>query len=134
MTVYAKIPFGGHFVADKLEEKLLIFHTVGCFGRKLRSMATLAATAGMFLVAAPARAADDIPDGAGKEIVIKVCTACHGIIEFTSQKHTKPEWDEVVDNMAQRGARASDDEFDKIVAYLAKNFGKDTPPKEEPKQ
>ena len=134
MTVYAKIPFSGHFVADKLEEKLLIFHTVGCFGRKVRSVAMLAATAVMFLVAAPVRAADDIPDGAGKEIVIKVCTACHGIIEFTSQKHSKPEWDEVVDNMAQRGARAFDDEFDMIVAYLAKNFGKDTPPKAEPKQ
>ena len=112
----------------------MIFHTVVRFGRKLRSVAMLTATVVVFLVAAPARAADDIPDGAGKEIVIKVCTACHGIIEFTSQKHTKPEWDEVVDNMAQRGARASDDEFDKIVAYLAKNFGKDTPPKEEPKQ
>jgi cytochrome c5 len=119
---------------NKLEEKLLIFHTVGCFGRKLRSVTMLAAAAVMFLVAAPARAADDIPDGAGKEIVIKVCTACHGIIEFTSQKHTKPEWDEVVDNMAQRGARASDDEFDMIVAYLAKNFGKEAPSKAEPKQ
>ena len=132
--VYAKIPLSGHFLADGLEGKLLIFKTVGCFERKVRSLAKLASVAGMFLVAAPVRAADDIPDGAGKEIVIKVCTACHGIIEFTSQKHTKPEWDEVVDNMAQRGARASDDEFDKIVAYLAKNFGKDTPPKEEPKQ
>jgi hypothetical protein len=88
----------------------------------------------MTLVPASVRAADDIPEGPGKETVIKVCTACHGIIEFTSQKHTKTEWDEVVDNMAQRGARASDAEFDTIVAYLAKNFGKDAPPKEEPKQ
>ena len=112
----------------------MIFHTVGCFGRKVRSLALSASVAVIFLVATPVRAADDIPDGAGKEIVIKVCTACHGIIEFTSQKHTKPEWDEVVDNMAQRGARASDDEFDMIVAYLAKNFGKDTPSKEAPKQ
>jgi cytochrome c5 len=92
----------------------------------------LAAIGGMFLLAAPVRAADDIPDGAGKEIVIKVCTACHGVIEFTSQKHTKPEWDEVVDTMAQRGARASDDEFDMIVVYLTKNFGKDAPSKDEP--
>ena len=89
-----------------------------------------ALVSGLFLLAAPVRAADEIPEGPGKEIVIKVCTACHGIIEFTSQKHTKPEWDEVVDNMAQRGARASDDEFDMIVAYLAKNFGKDAPSKE----
>jgi hypothetical protein len=117
-----------------VEDKLLIFNTIGRSGRKLRGLAMLAVATMIFLVAAPVRAADDIPEGTGKEIVIKVCTACHGIIEFTSQKHTKPEWDEVVDNMAQRGARASDDEFDMIVAYLAKNFGKDTPSKEAPKQ
>jgi mono/diheme cytochrome c family protein len=129
-----KSPSAGISLRISWKEKLLIFHTVGCFGRKVRSLALSASVAVMFLVAAPVRAADDIPEGAGKEIVIKVCTACHGIIEFTSQKHTKPEWDEVVDNMAQRGARASDDEFDMIVAYLAKNFGKDTPSKEAPKQ
>src|SRR6202163_4381153 len=132
MMVYAKIPFSGHFLRDKLEEKVLIFHTVGSFEQKLRCLAMLASVAVIFLLlAVPVRAADDIPEGAGKEIVIKVCTACHGIIEFTSQKHSKPEWDEVVDNMAQRGARAYDDEFDMIVTYLAKNFGKDTPSKEE---
>src|SRR3979490_2974336 len=134
MMVYAKISFSGHFLADRMKEKVLIFHTVGCFAQKLRSLAMLASVAVIFLLpVAPVRAADDIPEGAGKEIVIKVCTACHGIIEVKSQKHSKPEWDEVVDNMAQRGARASDDEFDMIVAYLTKNFGKDTP-KEDPKQ
>ena len=90
----------------------MIFKIVGCFRQ------ILAAVPVMFLLASPVRAADDIPEGAGKEIVMKVCTACHGIIEFTSQRHTKPEWDEVVDNMAQRGARASDDEFDMIVLFV----------------
>jgi mono/diheme cytochrome c family protein len=105
--------------------------TFRVFGSRIALPAAAVLT---FLASAPVQAADDIPDGPGKETVMKVCTACHGIIEFTSQKHTKTEWDEVVDNMAQRGARASDAEFDTIVAYLAKNFGKDASPKEEPKQ
>src|SRR5579862_2618549 len=76
------------------------------------------------LLAAPVQA-QDLPEGAGKEIVMKVCTTCHGIDHFTGKKKTKDEWNDTVDKMAQRGAQASDEEFDKIVAYLAANFGKD---------
>ena len=68
---------------------------------------------------------DDIPDGEGKDIVMKVCTPCHGTAEFAGRKLTRKEWDEKVDQMAARGARASDEEFDQIVNYLAKNFGKE---------
>lgn len=67
---------------------------------------------------------DDIPDGEGKDIVMKVCTPCHGTSEFSNRRLTRQEWDDKVDNMAARGARASDEEFDLIVKYLAKNFGK----------
>jgi hypothetical protein len=67
---------------------------------------------------------DDLPDGEGKDVVLKVCTPCHGVSEFSGRRLTRAEWDEKVDNMAARGARASDEEFDLIVKYLAKNFGK----------
>ncbi len=67
----------------------------------------------------------DLPDGPGKDIVLKVCTPCHGVSEFSAKRLTRAEWDEKVDNMAARGARASDEEFDLIVKYLAKNFGKE---------
>ena len=68
--------------------------------------------------------AEDLPEGEGKDIVLKVCTPCHGVSEFTGRRLTRMEWDDKVDNMAARGARASDEEFDLIVKYLAKNFGK----------
>jgi hypothetical protein len=68
---------------------------------------------------------DDLPDGEGKEVVLKVCTPCHGVSEFTAKRLTRKEWDDKVDDMAARGARASDEEFDVIVKYLAKNFGKE---------
>lgn len=72
--------------------------------------------------------AQDLPDGAGKDLVMKVCTVCHELERITSKKRTKEEWSDTVDKMAVRGAMATDEEFETIVAYLAKYFGKDPPP------
>ena len=77
------------------------------------------------LTAASAQA-QDLPDGAGKDLVMNVCTVCHEAGRFTSKKKTKEEWNDTVDKMAARGAKASDQEFETIVAYLAKNFGKES--------
>ena len=77
-----------------------------------------------FLPAASLQA-QDLPDGAGKELVMNVCSACHELTRITSKKRTKEEWSDTVDKMAKNGAKATDEEFDRIVAYLAKYFGKD---------
>ena len=69
--------------------------------------------------------AQDLPEGSGKDLVMKVCTVCHELTRITSKKKTKEEWNDTVDKMAARGAMASDEEFEMIVAYLAKNFGKE---------
>ncbi|PWU06449.1 MAG: hypothetical protein C5B51_12220 [Terriglobia bacterium] len=69
--------------------------------------------------------AQDLPEGAGKELVGKVCTVCHELTRITSKKRTKAEWSDTVDKMAARGAMATDEEFETIVAYLAKHFGKE---------
>ena len=77
-----------------------------------------------FLLAVPIQA-QDLPDGAGKDLVVKVCTVCHDAARIISKKWSRAEWNDTVDKMAMRGAMASDDEFDAIVTYLTKNFGKD---------
>jgi cytochrome c5 len=82
---------------------------------------------GAFFLAASVQA-QDLPDGAGKDLVMNVCTVCHELTRITSKKKTKEEWNDTVDKMATRGAKASDEEFDTIVNYLAKYFGKDQPP------
>ena len=69
--------------------------------------------------------AQDLPDGAGKDVVVKVCTVCHDTARIISKKWTKEEWNATIDKMAARGAMASDEEFEIIVTYLTKNFGKD---------
>ena len=92
--------------------------------QKLRNSSIVAAVVFLF-APSPSVQAQDLPEGAGKEIVMRVCTVCHDPEHFTSKRRTKEEWNETVDKMAQRGAMATDEEFDTIVAYLAKNFGKD---------
>lgn len=82
-----------------------------------------------FLLAASVQAQDDLPDGAGKDLVMNVCTQCHTSARIVAKKATKEEWNRVVDNMAMRGAKATDEEFDTIVTYLVKNFGPDQAPK-----
>ncbi len=54
-----------------------------------------------------------------------VCTQCHTTNRIVEKKLTKDEWNDIVDKMAAKGARASDEEFDTIVSYLTKNFGKE---------
>jgi len=79
--------------------------------------------AAAWLVILPARA-QDLPDGPGKEVFNRVCTQCHGLDQIVELKQTKAEWSALVDTMVQYGAVAKDEEFDVIIDYLAKNFGK----------
>jgi competence protein ComEA len=60
----------------------------------------------------------------GKALVEKVCTACHSLEVVTGQKMTKDQWSDTVADMVSRGASASDEDLDKIVDYLAKNYGR----------
>jgi competence protein ComEA len=83
------------------------------------------------MAAALLAAADDddvkkLPDGAGKDAVVKACFSCHGSGNFRKSRLTKDEWSEQVADMVDRGAQASDAEVTAIVDYLTQNFGKDS--------
>jgi len=67
-----------------------------------------------------------LPDGPGKEIVVKACIDCHGAANFRKLRLTGDEWWEKVADMVDRGAKANEPEQTAIVAYLAKNFGRDS--------
>jgi competence ComEA-like helix-hairpin-helix protein len=70
----------------------------------------------------PGTSAAELPDGAGKDILLRACVGCHKAEEFLSYRHTKDEYQAIVQRMGQRGARASGEELDIIADYLAKNF------------
>lgn len=82
----------------------------------------------LFLAAAltlGAQAPPPLPEGEGKKVVEKLCLDCHGSENFTTQKRTKDDWEKVISDMIEKGAQGTDQEFDQVVAYLTKYFGKD---------
>jgi quinoprotein glucose dehydrogenase len=76
---------------------------------------------------APANAkAEDrpLPEGPGKAAVVKMCTVCHGTFAFTSLRMSKEGWQDVVDEMISRGAKATPSEARTVVDYLSKHYSR----------
>jgi competence protein ComEA len=69
-----------------------------------------------------AMAAQSLPEGKGRAELQRICGVCHGVAEATKPRLSASGWSAVVDEMANRGAQGTDDEFELIVKYLAANF------------
>ena len=86
----------------------------------------------MLLALACAPAADEkevarLPEGPGKEIAGKICMNCHDSGNFRKARFSGDEWSDSVADMVERGASGTPAEIATVVAYLAKNFGQDSP-------
>ena len=68
-------------------------------------------------------AQDQLPGGPAKKTVAAVCGACHDVDTAVGMRRTKAGWKATVDVMVDRGARATDEEIDIIIEYLARYFG-----------
>ena len=79
---------------------------------------------GMTLTAVTSVAQGQLPDGPGKNTTKKVCGQCHSAEVVVGKGKTKEEWGQTVGEMASFGAEGTEEEFDEIVDYLAKNFPK----------
>jgi competence protein ComEA len=82
-----------------------------------------------FATAGRMRAApqDPLPDAPGKEQVVAVCSKCHEPQRVAALRLTREGWEEVVAKMKTLGAKASDDDFQKITDYLSENFKGEAP-------
>ena len=77
-----------------------------------------------FLFTSLASAAD-LPEGAGRDLLLRACVPCHKADSFSAYRHTKDEYQAIVARMAaERGAQASAQEVEQIAAYLFQNFPK----------
>jgi competence ComEA-like helix-hairpin-helix protein len=72
--------------------------------------------------------AQSLPDSAGRTEFESACGHCHSLERSTDLRLNAAQWQAVVDDMVGRGALGSSDEFQRIVAYLARHFGPDAPP------
>lgn len=72
--------------------------------------------------------AEDLPEGPGKVAVMRLCTKCHGLDQFTAARHNKAEWDVLIDKMTEEGLELTDKDYETVVGYLSKYLGRDAAP------
>jgi cytochrome c5 len=63
-----------------------------------------------------------LPDGAGKPILLEVCTQCHTLDRVKARGASAEEWDELLMHMLNEGAPLSDSQYPVLLNYLARNF------------
>ena len=86
--------------------------------------AWVASMQGAFSVSAAQVAVDDgLPAGEGREITQRVCSECHGVDLVSSQYRRRPEWTNLVEDMAGRGGNATPDDIKAIINYGYTHFG-----------
>ena len=64
-----------------------------------------------------------LPNGAGKAIVLNVCTMCHDLTRIRRGRRSPEAWEETLNAMLNEGAPLSDDAFPIVHAYLSRYFG-----------
>ena len=69
--------------------------------------------------------ARQLPDGAQKQTVMKLCGTCHSPNLVLGRAMTREQWGDTVSSMVARGAKGTPEEFSDVVDYLSTNF----PPK-----
>ena len=74
------------------------------------------------LIAAPAVSAQQLPAGAGADVVKSRCVICHEADIITSQKLSLTGWTRSVDKMVRWGASITPEEREVLQPYLAQHF------------
>ena len=67
-------------------------------------------------------AQDTLPDGPGKDAIIRLCGQCHEAAKATSVKLTRDGWIETIDRMKGFGAEGTEQEFSAVLEYLTTHF------------
>ena len=95
-----------------------------------RSIAGLKACAtgvAILMSASSAGAQDPFPDGAGKDVTVRICGTCHPSARGASVRLTREGWQDVIAKMASLGAKGTDEELAAVLDYLSTNFKGDAP-------
>lgn len=70
-----------------------------------------------------------LPDGEGKAELQKLCSQCHELEKSCSLKQDRAGWQRTMDKMMASGMKSTDEEHDKVLEYLVRNFAADEIPK-----
>ena len=81
----------------------------------------------IFLVTMTA-AAQQLPDGAGKAQLEKMCTQCHELSRSVSLRQDRDGWSQTMGKMAAFGMKSTDSDFALVLTYLTLHY----PPEDRP--
>ena len=56
--------------------------------------------------------------------MVKLCVGCHEVDLVVARRHTREEWDGVVEDMIARGTKGTQAELSLVAEYLSRNLGK----------
>lgn len=90
--------------------------------RAMRHLIGAGAAVMSIAIALPAAAQVVLPDGPGKDQMVKVCGVCHEPQRAASIRLTREGWESTIGDMIARGAKGSDEDFQAILDYLSTNF------------
>ena len=65
-----------------------------------------------------------LPPGPEKDKMVKLCVGCHEIDLVVARRHTREEWDGVVEDMIARGTKGTEEELALVAEYLSQHLGK----------
>ena len=69
-----------------------------------------------------------LPEGEGKQMVERACTACHDFSEFPRVNFDREDWEATVNTMVGGGAPLKEEDVPAVIDYLAANFKGDATP------
>jgi len=73
-------------------------------------------------IAAIAKASSLDSDPQDFQAIAAVCTVCHAASQFLTTPRSSSRWQQVYDEMSAFGAIGTDDQLDRVVAYIQKNL------------
>jgi competence protein ComEA len=78
------------------------------------------------IVSVPGAArAGQAADEKSKQVFTTNCARCHPVDRVTAIRRTRSQWEEAITTMiTARGAQVSDEDFDTILDYLVKEYGR----------
>jgi competence protein ComEA len=64
----------------------------------------------------------ELPAGPGRDNLIRVCSKCHSPLNVVANGQSHAGWEDTISKMVGFGADGTDDDYNAILEYLAKNF------------
>jgi competence ComEA-like helix-hairpin-helix protein len=64
-------------------------------------------------------------DSQSQQVFVTVCERCHPVERITAMRRKRSQWEETITSMiTARGAQISDGDFDTILTYLTREYGR----------